>query len=246
MSASSPASVPAVDTSLAGPPASGESLPIAPPAAGPLPIVGGTDQHATIPGRRESLAEGGAPKGQRPGSRIGIRRRMPAAVLRVLREKLVAAPCVTTEMAEALNREFGLQEKYKVVEPWHFLVRERRAEEEERFLATLKDVRRRQQRAARVLKKTVGKMGESDRQLWENGAYLKLVEMIYVRLMENKSELPTAELMALSKAMAEHRRVSAREPGATGKEAVGAGGELPEDFGEVVKQIYGTNFHAPS
>ena len=155
---------------------------------------------------------------------------------------MVAAASVTTELAKALDREFGLRDKYNVAEPYHFLVREREAAEEEQFLSKLKGVRRRQLRAGRVLKKTYGKPGESNLQLWENGAYLKLVEMIYVRLMDDKSELPTAELMALSKAMAEHRRVSAREPGATGPVAVGPGSELPEDFGDAVKQIYGTNF----
>jgi hypothetical protein len=209
-----------------------------------LPIGDATDGNANIEPQRESIAGGGVVKGKKPGTRKCIRNRLPAATLRALREKLVAAASVTTELTKALDQEFGLRDKYNVAEPYHFLVREREAAEEEQFLSKLKGVRRRQLRAGRVLKKTYGKPGESNLQLWENGAYLKLVEMIYVRLMDDKSELPTAELMALSKAMAEHRRVSVREPGATGPVAVGAGGELPEDFGEAVKQIYGTNFHA--
>lgn len=150
------------------------------------------------------------------------------------------AASVTTEMAKTLDEEFGLREKYGVEQPWHFLVREREAAVEDQFISNLKGVRRRQRRAGKILRKTMGKEVESDRRLWEDSAYLNLVEKIYVRLMEDKSGLPTEELTALSKAMAEHRRVSAREPGATGPEAVK--GELPEDFGEAVKQIYGTNF----
>jgi len=176
-------------------------------------------------------------------SRKAIRYRLPAGARRALREKLLAAEQVTTEMAKALDREFGLREKYGVAQPWHFLVREREAAEEDQFLGKLKGVRRLQRRAGKILRKTMGKEGESDRQLWEDSTYLKLVEKIYARLMNDKSGMPTEELTALSKAMAEHRRVSAREPGATGKESVGAEGEVPEDFGDAVKQIYGTNFH---
>ncbi len=211
-----------------------------------LPIGGATDGNANIEPRRESIAGGGVGKGKKPGTRKCIRNRMPAAVLRVLREKLLAAERVTTGIAKALDCEFGLREKYGVALPWHFLVREREAAGEELFLSKLKGVRRRQLRAGKVLRKTMGKEGESDRRLWEDGTYLKLVERIYVRLMDDKSGLPTEELTALSKAMAEHRRVSVREPGATGPVAAGPAGEMPEDFGEAVKQIYGTNFQAPA
>jgi len=243
MNQTSPASMPVVDGSGDDPRTSEHPLPI---ANCQMPIVGGTDGNPIIPARRKSTAGGGAARGQQPGSRKCIRNRMPAAVLRDLREKLVAAASVTTEMAKALDREFGLRDKYNVVEPWHFLVREREAAEEDLFLSKLKGVRRRQRRAGKVLRKTMGKEGESDRRLWENGTYLNLVERIYARLMDDKSGLPTEELTALSKAMAEHRRVSVREPGATGPAAAKGEGELPEDFGEAVKQIYGTNFQPPA
>lgn len=182
----------------------------------------------------------------RRASQKPIRDRLPAARRRVLREKLLAVESVTTEIAKSLDCEFGLQDQYRVKQPWHFLVREREAAQEDQFLRRLKGVRRRQRRAGKVLRKTMGKEGESDRRLWEDVTYLGLVEKIYVRLMEDKSGLPTADLTALSKAMAEHRRVSVREPRGTGPEAVGTEGELPEDFGEAVRRIYGTNFQAPA
>jgi len=171
-------------------------------------------------------------------TRKAIRNRLPAAERRALHEKLLAAEKVTTELAETLDREYGLRDKYNVAQPWHFLVREREAAEEELYLTRLKNVRRRQLRAGKVLKKIYGKQVESDRALWENGAYLQLVERIFVRLTDEKSGMPTAELTALTKAMAEHRRVSARGPEAA---ETGAGGELPEQFAETVRQIYGVN-----
>jgi hypothetical protein len=106
----------------------------------------------------------------------------------------------------------------------------------------------RQASVAKILNRTFGRFAKSNPELWERRAYLMLVGLMYERLAVNEQDISTDELTALSKALAEQRRAEAQLRGSSEKEAqaVGAGGELPEDFGEVVKQIYGTNFHAPS
>jgi hypothetical protein len=175
-------------------------------------------------------------------------------VRRDLREKLVEAPGVTTELMEQLDRKFGLREKYNIrVGLWQFLIRERNAVEEDNFIAKLRALRKQQLREVKVLEKTVGGW---EREHWENSAYLRLVELMYTRLMDEKSELPREELMALSKAMAEHRRVSVREPGKgdaltpalsqeeRGRERAEEQEKSFEKLAETVREIYGTNWQA--
>ena len=105
----------------------------------------------------------------------------------------------------------------------------------------------RQASVASILNRTFGRFAKSNPELWERRAYLMLVGLMYERLAVNEQEISTDELTALSKALAEQRRAEAQARDGSEKETAsgGAGGELPEDFGEVVKQIYGTNFHAP-
>ena len=109
--------------------------------------------------------------------------------------------------------------------------------------------RKRQGSVATILNRTFGRFAKSNPDLWERRAYLMLVGVMYQWLAANEKEVSTEELVALSKMLAEQRRAEAQsrdnaEP-QTGPESVGAEGELPEDFGQAVKQIYGTNFHTP-
>jgi len=107
----------------------------------------------------------------------------------------------------------------------------------------------RQASVASILNRTFGRFAKSNPELWERRAYLMLVGLMYERLAVNEREISTDELTALSKALAEQRRAEAqaRDGGGpqTGQPVGTHDGELPSDFGEVVKQIYGTNFHAP-
>lgn len=109
--------------------------------------------------------------------------------------------------------------------------------------------RRRQASVSVILDRTFGKLAESNPDLWDRRAYLMLVGVIYERLATGEADMPTEELIALAKVLAESRRAegrtraahqteagtSANEPGAP---PVG-NGRLPDTFGEVVRQIYG-------
>ena len=109
--------------------------------------------------------------------------------------------------------------------------------------------RKRQASVARILNRTFGRFAKSNPELWERRAYLMLVGLMYERLAVNEQEISTDELVALSKALAEQRRAEAqsRDGGDQETDPVDSrpDGELPEDFAEVVKQIYGTNFQPP-
>jgi hypothetical protein len=185
-----------------------------------------------------------ARKQPRRASRKGIEQRMPAAVLRELEKEILSASEVTRAWLEKLDGKFGLREKYGVT--WWglrgvaFRVLERNGRQ-------VKSLRERQESLKKILDRTFGPEGKKNPNLWEKRAYLMLVGLLYERLATNENEVSTEELTALSKMLAEQRRAEAQSRGSSEKEAqaVGAGGELPEDFGEVVKQIYGTNFHAP-
>ncbi|MDO8632829.1 MAG: hypothetical protein Q7R41_20290, partial [Phycisphaerales bacterium] len=68
------------------------------------------------------------------------------------------------------------------------------------------------------------------------------------RLAAGPEDIPTDELIALAKALAENRRVEARSrDGRTDPDSAGVrgGGDLPEHFGGIVRQLYGTNFCDP-
>ncbi len=108
--------------------------------------------------------------------------------------------------------------------------------------------RKRQASVATILNRTFGRFAKSHPDLWERRAYLMLVGVMYQWLAANEKEVSTDELVSLSKMLAEQRRAEAQshDGGEKETEATGGRGELPGDFGEAVKQIYGTNFQAPS
>jgi len=108
--------------------------------------------------------------------------------------------------------------------------------------------RERQASVAKILNRTFGRFAKSNPELWERRAYLMLVGLMYERLAVNEQEISTDELTALSKALAEQRRAEAQARDGRGVEtdhAENRDGELPQDFADIVRQVYGTNFHAP-
>ena len=110
--------------------------------------------------------------------------------------------------------------------------------------------RRRQASVAAVLDQTFGRLAKSSPELWERRAYLMLVGLVYERLATNENEIPSEELIALAKVLAENRRAEARVlenyrlKDATASESPPTG-ELPDHFAELVRQVYGTNFQNP-
>jgi len=112
----------------------------------------------------------------------------------------------------------------------------------------VQELRRRQEPVAAILDRTFGRFAKSRPDLWERRAFLMLVGVLYQWLEANEKEVSTEELVTLSRMLAEQRRAeaqSSRESNEEEARAAKAEGELPENFGEALKQVYGTNFHAP-
>ncbi|MEK6799417.1 MAG: hypothetical protein AABZ12_10660 [Planctomycetota bacterium] len=107
--------------------------------------------------------------------------------------------------------------------------------------------RERQAMVAKILDATFGQWASIHPDLWERRAYLMLVGMVYERLATSEAELSTSELVALAKALAENRRVEARAEAKTRDDAENETpaepAELPSGFGQVVRNVYGANWH---
>ncbi len=111
----------------------------------------------------------------------------------------------------------------------------------------VKAYRHRQASVAQILEDTFGHLAKWDPSLWAHRAYLMLVGLVYERLASNEAEIPTDELFALSKILAENRRAEARlsehnRPEKPADRPTSLGNELPENFADIVRQVYGTNF----
>lgn len=115
--------------------------------------------------------------------------------------------------------------------------------------------RQRQASISAILDQTFGRFAESDPSLWDRRAYLMLVGIVYERLATNETDVSTEELIALAKLLAESRRADNQARGTpvegpTTERQSGASasdnGRLPDSFGDVVRQIYGTNVPPPN
>lgn len=106
--------------------------------------------------------------------------------------------------------------------------------------AALATHRRRQVSIASLIQSLLGDLTAAQPRMWSRHAYLMLVGLIYERLATSESELSTAELVALSKALAEQRRADAgrgrtrrrRQKGGSGKDA-------EPSIDEIVRDLYG-------
>jgi hypothetical protein len=124
----------------------------------------------------------------------------------------------------------------------------RRAKRAPDYDDRLKEHRARQASVAAVLDELFGPLEKCKPRRWEYRAYLLVVGLIYTRLSTD-CELETKDIVDLAKVLAEQRRARAVARTAAAKagkkpKASKAEGELPENFGEIVRRIYGTNFQA--
>lgn len=251
-----PSSTSVVDAPPAGSLPVGKPLPIAPPAADRLsntPTEGrsaDSPQYSVRSADSAQSAEEARRKEWERASRVAIRHRLPLEVLSPLSEAVRTAPAFNETLVKELDERFCLRRNYHIspsgLRAFLFRIRQPRGSVTRTKLA---GIRRRQDSVATILEETFGEKGKKNPLLWEKQAFLSLVGLVFERLSTNEKEVSTEELVTLSKMLAEQRRAEAQsrdsaEP-QTGPVAVGAGGELPSDFGEAVKQIYGTNFHAP-
>lgn len=120
--------------------------------------------------------------------------------------------------------------------------------------AALQNHRQRQNTIAEILDSVFGRMKECNTDLWERRAWLMLVGMVYDRLASQELNIPTEELVSLSKILSPNRRSPLR-PGqetpaydTAGRSPTDSapGGEptLPPGLAQLVRQVYGTDLPA--
>ncbi len=121
---------------------------------------------------------------------------------------------------------------------------------QDRWPERLRAHRTRQASVASILDTAFGRLADCSPELWERRAYLMLVGMVYERLGAGEQEIPTDELVALAKVLAENRRVEVRsragdQLGGAVETGAGNDGRLPKRFGDIVRQVYGISFQTP-
>ncbi len=220
--------------------------------------------------REESLTTSAPRKSgtQSRGSRIPIDRMLPKSVLVELQRAARSTAESTPALASRLQRELKTTEQYGVSRRrlQNYLKRYRnarsagppdRTDEKQQASDTrdgteqlVGDHRRRQESVAAILDQTFGQSAKCKPELWDRRAYLMLVGLVYEKLATNEYGIATNELVALAKVLAENRRVEARLVGEQSSASGDADRQptsqrLPENFADIVRQVYGTNFHDP-
>ena len=119
-----------------------------------------------------------------------------------------------------------------------------------RSTADPNELRRRWENVRRIIRDAVGQNDEHNPQLWERGVYQLWLWLVVERLVVRGDEIDLDELSIISKMLHDQRKLSLEETKhqqkATENNGNGNGTikstRLPEHFGELVRQIYGTNF----
>ena len=94
----------------------------------------------------------------------------------------------------------------------------------------------------------VGQSEDHDPRIWERGVYQLWLWLVVERLVVRRDELDVSELSVISKMLHDQRKLSldeAKQQSKTDPEqgnGAAPSARLPEHFGEIVRQIYGTNF----
>ena len=107
---------------------------------------------------------------------------------------------------------------------------------------------RRRWRRTRVLISAVVEIeGEHDPRIWERGAYQLWLWLVVEQLVIRRDDVDVDDLSAISKMLRDQRKLSLEElkrcHQATDQSKTKVHStKLPEHFGDLVRQIYGTNF----
>lgn len=210
--------------------------------------------------------DAGARAARRMTSRTPVGRILPPSVVAALRAAVDAADDITPELVEDVDLRFDIQTRHGVTRRRlrNYLRRLHRSNKcktdtdkcdaadvtGEEWREKLGAHRRRQASVASILDATFGPMATCGPDLWDRRAYLMLVGLVYERLALSEEELPTAELVALAKVLAEGRRVDLKlreraDAPVSGEPRATSGGALPERFADIVRNVYGADFHAP-
>ncbi len=177
---------------------------------------------------------------------MAIDRRLPIEVLKAVTEAVKAAKVFDDELVRSLDERYELRNKY-LISPLGlrtFLYRIH-APDGATPTVNLAKHRRRQKSIAELLDHVFGPWRKCRPELWEHRTFLMLVGILYERLATNEKEIPTKELVAMSKALAEQRRAQAQSGASheSNEERPDPGdGQLPANFPVVVRQIYGMDF----
>ncbi len=105
--------------------------------------------------------------------------------------------------------------------------------------------RLRQASVSVILDRVFGPLAKCDPDLWDRRAYLLLVGSAYER-MAGRDDIDTDELVKLARVLAETRRSKAGTPAAdsmktSATERHSENNRLPDHFGEMVRDLYGTS-----
>ncbi len=186
--------------------------------------------------------------------RRSVEQMLPQPVVDELRTRAVQAVSIDLEFAKELDAHLGIETRYGVTRRRlvYYLKRLRNGtvtppDPQSR----LRDHRARQASVSSILDATFGDLAQSSPDLWDRRAYLMLVGLVYERLATNESEIPTDELVALAKVLAEGRRADARtkEPNRPpDRENVEPTSDapLPGHLSRIIRQVYGANLQDPT
>jgi len=106
--------------------------------------------------------------------------------------------------------------------------------------------------ARRVIQEVLSREQNPDPRIWERGVYQLWLWLVIERLVVRRDEIDVGELSVISRMLSDHRKLTLDEartrPAAPDDDDARAAGRLPERFGEIVRQIYGTDLteHAPA
>ena len=198
-------------------------------------------------------------------ARTPVEKLLPQEIKDKLQRIAGSAGTITPKLAEELDRRFSLTAQHGVSRRRlsNYLRRLQRSKEPGSGGSSspraqppgpdeaMEDHRTRQAHVAEILQATFGDLANCNPELWDRRAYLMLVGLVYERLAVGETEISTEEVVALAKVLAESRRIALRanEAGRAGDESGevnGRRGPLPNQFAEVVRQVYGTNFQGPA
>ena len=196
-------------------------------------------------------------------SRVPVERLLPAKLIGKLADLARAAPEVTSELCAEADRRWSITERYGLSRRrlLNYLRRMhgKRGEDgkdtsaagqkppEDGQSEKSQDFRIRQVSVGAILDKMFGPLAKCKPELWDRRAYLMLVGLVYERLAVSEKGIPTDELVAFAKVLAENRRIEARLQQADQSNeppngATSGDGKLPPRFGDIIRQLYGTNF----
>jgi hypothetical protein len=195
-------------------------------------------------------------------ARTPVEQLIPREITEQLRRRAADAPEITADLIHALDDQFALEAAHGLSrrrlrsylqrlrgehEPSKGNGRVRPDGQTPGWSDRLRAHRVRQASVASILDATFGKLADCSPDLWGHRAYLMLVGLVYERLAGGEDEIPTGELVALAKIIAENRRVEVRlsdanEKGKAQHTPREPTDRLPENFSDIVRQVYGTNF----